>query len=112
MYRYILTACICFAGCEASAQVNSGSDSLGNSNGCSGRIAYNRLGVCTIKMKDGTRLINCAVKEIKPLYVVFVKNRVMHDVMKEKVKCIVPENETFVIWFDEKNFPIAASDCP
>lgn len=112
MYRYILTACICFAGCEAIAQINSNNDSLGNSISSSGGIAYNRMGVCTIKMKDGTRLINCAIKEIKPLYVVFVKNRVMHDIMKEKVKCIVPENENFVIWFDEKNNAIAASGCP
>jgi hypothetical protein len=108
MYRYIITACICLASSEAFAQKTC-SDSLGNS---SGGIAYNRLGVCTIKMKDGTRLINCAVKEVKPLYIVFIKNRVMHDVMKDKIKCIVPENETFVIWFDDKNVPVAASDCP
>jgi hypothetical protein len=111
MYKYIIIACICLVNSEASAQ-NTGSDSLGNSLSSSGGIAYNRLGVCIIKMKDGTRLINCAVKEIKPLYVVYIKNRVMHDVMKDKVKCIVPENEPFVIWFDEKNLPVAASDCP
>lgn len=111
MYKYIIIACICLANSEASAQ-KSGSDSLGNSISGSEGIAYNRLGVCTIKMKDGTRLINCAVKEIKPLHIVFIKNRVMHDVMKDKVKCIVPANENFVIWFDDKNNAIAGSDCP
>ncbi len=112
MYRYIITACICLANSEAFAQVNLNNDSLGNSNSSSEGIAYNRLGICTIKMKDGTRLINCAVKEMKPLYVVFVKNRVMHDVMKDKIKCIVPTNENFVLWFDENNVPVVASDCP
>ncbi|MBP7807886.1 MAG: hypothetical protein KA163_01205 [Bacteroidia bacterium] len=111
MYKYIIIAGICLANSEAPAQTT-GSDSLGNSLSSSGGIAYNRMGVCTIKLKDGTRLINCAIKEIKPLYVVFIKNRVMHDITKERVKCIVPENENFVIWFDEKNNAIAGSDCP
>ena len=111
MYKYIITACICLASSEASAQQTS-SDSLGNSMSNSGGIAYNRLGACTIKLKDGTRFINCAIKEIKPLWVVYIKNRVMHDITKERIKCIVPENENFVIWFDAKNNAVAGSDCP
>lgn len=112
MYKYIIIAGICLACNEAFAQQDASSDSLGNSISSSGGIAYNRMGVCAIKLKDGTRLINCAIKEIKPLYVVYIKNRVMHDITKERVKCIIPENESFVIWFDEKNNAIAASECP
>lgn len=112
MYKYIIIASVCLVCNEAFAQQNASSDSLGNSISSSGGIAYNRMGVCTIKLKDGTRLINCAIKEIKPLYVVYVKNRVMHDMMKDKIKCIVPENDYFVIWFDAKNNAVAGSECP
>lgn len=111
MYKYILAACICIAHSEAPAQ-STASDSLGNSISSSGGIPLNRLGVCTIKLKDGTRLINCAIKEVKSLWVVYVKNRTVHDITIERIKCIVPENETFVIWFDDKNKAVAATDCP
>jgi hypothetical protein len=111
MIKYFIAAVLYLAISNIRAQT-AANDSLGNLQSSSGGIAYNRMGDCTIKMKDGTRLIHCAVREIKPLYVIFVKNRVMHDVMKDKVKCIVPENETFVIWFDDKNMPVAGTECP
>lgn len=111
MYKYIFIACFCIANSEVPAQ-SSVNDSLGNSISSSGGIALNRLGVCTIKLKDGTRLINCAIKEIKPLWVIYIKNRTVHDITIERIKCIVPENENFVIWFDDKNKAVAGTDCP
>ncbi len=111
MIKYFIGAMLYLAISNIRAQ-NAVNDSLGNPQSSSGGIAYNRMGDCTIKMKDGTRLIHCAIKELKPLYVIYVKNRVMHDIMKDKVKCIVPENEIFVVWFDDKNVPIVGSQCP
>lgn len=111
MTKYLIVAVLYLANSDVHAQ-NATNDSLGNLQCSAGGIAYNRMGDCTIKMKDGTRLVHCAIKELKPLYVIFVKNRVMHDVMKDKVKCIVPANENFVIWFDDKHLPVAGSDCP
>ena len=112
MKIYLLAACICLAYSETRAQQKDTLNySLGLQSG-SGGIALNRLGVCTIKLKDGTRFINCAIKEIKPLWVVYQKNRALHDLTIERIKCIVPENENFVIWFDAENKALAGSDCP
>lgn len=113
MHKYLLIAFFCWAGCAATSQTkNTVSDSLGNLQISSGGIALNRLGVCAIKLKDGTKLINCTIKEIKPLYVSYVKGRTMHDLMIDKIRCIVPENENFVIWFDGKNKAIEGWGCP
>ena len=112
MTKYLLIALFCWAGCAATSQTkNTVSDSLGYLQSSSGGIALNRLGVCTIKLKDGTKLLNCAIKEVKPLYVSYVKGRTMHDLMIDKIKCIVPENEYFVIWFDDKNKAMVGSAC-
>ena len=113
MIKHLLVVTFFVTCIKAEAQVyNQTKDSLGNTLSNSGGIALNRLGVCTIKLKDGTRLINCAIKEIKPLWVVYIKNKVFHDLTKERIKCIVPENENFVVWFDDKNKVVAGSYCP
>ena len=113
MIRYILIA-TCFVACsQAEAQTYSeAKDSLGNTKSNSGGIAFNRFGVCTIKLKDGTRLINCALKAIKPLSIDYVKNRVMHHLSIEKIKCIIPDDKSVVIWFDEKNKVVSGTICP
>jgi hypothetical protein len=110
MANYFFIAILYLASSEITAQ--NCNDSLGNSKSSSGGIAYNRFGVCTIKLKDGTRLIDCALKEIKQLSVVYQKNRVLHDMAIERIKCIVPENDNIIIWFDEKNSAIVGSCCP
>ena len=112
MKIYLLAACICLAHSETQAQQK---DTLNYSLGTqrrSGGIALNQLGVCTIKLKDGTRFINCAIKEIKSLWVVYQKDKALHDLTIERIKCIVPENENFVIWFDDKNKAVTGSACP
>jgi len=110
MTKYFLAAILYLANNEITAQ--NGNDSLSNTKSCSGGIAYNRFGVCTIKLKDGTRLINCALKEVKQSSIVYQKNRVLHDMAIERIKCIVPENDNFAIWFDEKNSVVAGYCCP
>lgn len=113
MVRYLLTAMSIMAFGFATAQAKSEiKDSLGNAKNSTGGIAFNRFGVCTIKLKDGTRLINCSLKSISANHISYIKNKVMHDMAIERIKCIIPENETIVLWFDEKNNAITGSACP
>lgn len=112
MNKYLFIACICLLYSETQAQNDTTNHSPGKIQSSSGGIALNRLGVCTIKLKDGTRLIKCAIKEITPLFVSYVKNKTLHDIMIDKIKCIVPENENIVICFDVKNRAITGADCP
>ena len=93
MTKYLFLVILYLANSNITAQKNKvGNDSLGNTQSGSGGIAYNRFGDCTIKLKDGTRLIHCTLKEIKALYVVYQKNKALHDMAIERIKCIVPEN--------------------
>jgi len=74
-------------------------------------ISFNKLGVATIYLKDGTLTKNCAIKEIKPLWVVYQKNRTLHDILIEKIDCIVPLDENFVLWFNEKKVAVISKEC-
>jgi hypothetical protein len=113
MTKYLLVAMLYMAYSKAEAQAKSDAkDSLGNAKSTIGGIAFNRFGVCTIKLKDGTRLINCALKAVNANSISYIKNRVMHDMAIDRIKCIVPENDYIVVWFDEKNNAVAANACP
>ena len=104
MLNYLIIACLCITKYVCMAQTTSaGCDSLGKNS--SGGIALNRFGVSTIKLKDGTMLKNCAIKEIKPLWVVYVKNRTIHDIMIDKINYIVTE-DNLLLWFDESGKPM------
>lgn len=92
-------------------QVTNNCDSLSNTYKIAERIALNRLGICTIYFTDGTLIKNCAIKAIKPFWIVYQKNRVLHDAMIEKIDCIIPLNENFVLWFTEKKEPIISKEC-
>ena len=69
------------------------------------KIALNKIGYTRINFKDGTVKKGCLIKEIKPNWIVYLKDRVLHDEMIDKIKWIELEDKMSAIYFDEKNNP-------
>lgn len=63
------------------------------------------IGEVRIVLKDGSSKVRCMLKEIKPLSIVYLKERVLHDMMIDKIKHIRIEDTGELILFDEKNKP-------
>ena len=68
-------------------------------------ISLISLGYVRIVLKDGSQKIKCVIKEIKPGYIIYLKDKVMHDIMIDKIRMIVTQDESKVIYFDERNKP-------
>ncbi len=71
-----------------------------------GSVLLRKLGTTRIYLKDNTIRKNCTIKEIKDYWIVFLKDRSLHDVMIDKVKYIEMEDEVHAVFFDDKNKPV------
>ena len=69
-------------------------------------IALSRIGNTRIVLKDRTIRKDCILKEIKTNWIVYMKDRVLHDMMIDAIKWIELEDGTSAIYFDVKNNPI------
>lgn len=110
MKKYLLMAGASLSFIVALGQTTVSSDSP-DKQMLAGGVALNKLGMCTIYLKDGTIYKNCTIRNIHPLYVEYIKNKTLHDFQIERIKCIIPTNENFVIWFDEQKKPVVAKEC-
>src|SRR5665811_1128488 len=82
LFLSTVAATIFLAHSETQVQQNYPADhSPGKIQNSSGGIPLNLLGVSAIKLKDGTRINNCSIKEVTPLFVFYIKNRTLHDIM-------------------------------
>lgn len=110
MKKYLLMAGACLSFIVSSGQTTVSRDTLGKQT-LAGGIALNKLGMTTIYLKDGSIYKNCTIKAIHSLYVEYIKNKTLHDFHIERIKCIVPINEEFVIWFNEEKKPVVSKEC-
>lgn len=110
MKKYLLMAGACLSFIVGSGQTTVSRDTLGKQT-LSGGIALNKLGMTTIYLKDGTIYKDCTIRAIHPLYIEYIKNKTLHDFHIERIKCIVPSSEDFVIWFNEEKKPVVSTDC-
>jgi len=61
------------------------------------------LGKVQIVLRDGTMKKDCIIREINENGVVYMKERVLHDIQIEKIRKIRLDDGMRVISFDEKN---------
>jgi hypothetical protein len=69
-------------------------------------LQLNQLGRSSIIHKNGKTLKNCYVTEIRPLFIIYLKNKVLHDLMIEKIRHILSEENNLMLCFDEEKRPI------
>ena len=66
-------------------------------------VALDKIGLTRIVFRDGSIKKACKLKEIHDLWIVYVKNEVLHDQMIDKIERIEISTEKFpAIVFDEK----------
>lgn len=68
-------------------------------------VILSALGLTNIFLKDGSIKTKCILREINDYRVVYIKNKVLHDLSPGKIKMIESDKEQLVIYFDEKNKP-------
>ena len=69
-------------------------------------VALEDLGPGRIFLRDGSMKKACTVREIHELYIIYVKNEVLHDQMIDKILRIeLTEGKSTALIFDEKNRP-------
>jgi hypothetical protein len=68
-------------------------------------VQLSSLGYMRIKSKDGTAKVKCTIKEITSCCIIYVKDKVLHDMMNDKVKYIEAEDTNYEIHFDENLQP-------
>lgn len=100
-----------FYSTEALCQTKS-NDTLAVSGGGTTFLSISSLGKCTIYLKDKSQLLHCIIKEVNSFWIVYQKNYALHDMMKERIRCIETENGIFIISFDEKGNAWLNSHCP
>jgi hypothetical protein len=99
--KLLLISGLCFA---QTNEINK--DSIRIAYQFGGTILLSNLGSTRIFLKDNTIKKHCAIKEINEYWIVYKKDRVLHDLMIDKIKVIELEDEMRVMYFDEKNKPI------
>lgn len=70
------------------------------------KVNINNLGYGRIILKDGTVKKNCILKEINKNWIVYMKDKVLHDMMIDRIKRIEFADKSLAIFFDEKNKPM------
>lgn len=66
-------------------------------------VSLSSLGYAKIILKDGTAKKNCIIREIYENYIVFQKDRVLHDLQKDKIKRIeVAEGMKAIVFENNK----------
>lgn len=63
------------------------------------------LGVTKVFLKDGTIKINCVIVEMHAGWIVYKKDRTLHDLAIDKIKRIESPKEMVSVYFDEKHHP-------
>lgn len=71
-----------------------------------GSVLLSKLGTARILFKDNTIKKNCTIKEIKEYWVVYMKDRSLHDAQIDKIKRIEMDDQSYAIYFDSQNKPI------
>jgi hypothetical protein len=71
-----------------------------------GERLLNTLGYTRIVLKDGSIKKDCLLKEIKANGLVYLKDKVLHDMAIDKIKRIEIEDSGTAIFFDEHNKPL------
>ena len=71
-----------------------------------GSVLINKLGTARILFKDHTIKKNCTIIEIKEYWVVFMKDKSLHDAQVDKIKYIELDDQVHAVYFDSKNKPV------
>lgn len=74
------------------------------------KATLSSMGYMRIKYKDGSVKVKCTIKEFTSCCIVFIKDKVLHDVMTDKIRYIDSEENSIRIYFDEKNMPIVTNE--
>ena len=109
--KHILLAGLLFCFGFAKSQ-NKVSDTLAVSGGGTAFLSISTLGKSTIYLKDKSQLLHCIIKEVHAYWIVYQKNLVLHDMMKERIRCIETEDGRYIISFDEKGNAKLTNYCP
>jgi len=70
-----------------------------------GTVLLHAIGLTRIYFKDGTIKKNCLIKEIQSQWIVYMKDKTLHDAAIDKIRKIEFPDQLRAIYFDEKNKP-------
>lgn len=65
-------------------------------------VSLSSLGYTRIILKDGTAKKDCIIQEINENYIVYKKDRVLHDLQKDRIKRIELKDAYQAIYFEDK----------
>ena len=89
------------------AQIILNKDNLPKINDAQGEaVVLNKIGKTRLILKDNTIKKDCILKEIKTNWIVYMKDKVLHDMMIDRIKYIELNDGLTAIYFDKKNNPI------
>jgi len=102
---FMMMGFVLFAGSSISQTTDCKNDSTKIIGENGAEITLSRLGYTRIFLKDGSIKKNCVLKEINKYWIVYMKDKALHDMAIDRIKRIEVENDNQVIYFDDNNKP-------
>jgi hypothetical protein len=69
-------------------------------------VNLKKFGKSTIYLKDGSAKKNCHIIEIKAESIVYLKQKVLHDLLIDKIKRIDSDESNMIIQFTDEKKPL------
>lgn len=100
--KIFLYSLISYSGNVNSQIKSAGPDSINSVLLNKQEVSLTKYGPAQIKMKDGTIYKNCVITLIKPHYIVYTKNKTLHDHMIDKIAKITFVNYPLQLQFNNE----------